>query len=270
MQMAISRLTALGFSNYEARAYTALLKDNPLSAYEIAKLSGIPSSKIYEVVRRLENKNTIQSIRGARTRLFIPVPPEEFIRMYRFSVEQNLKAVHNELRGIKVGIDTSYTWHMTSYEDLILRAKRMIGTAVNTILLLVWPQEFSRLEGNLEGSDARGVRISVVHYGTTSSRVGVVFPHPPDATVHEGNEVRGFTLVADSREALTCSIRGDRVNAIWSMNEAFVAMAADHIRHDIFLIKVMKRLAPEMQRSFGERFEKMLDLFSDEDIASGL
>ena len=43
MDTAISKLARLGFTNYEAKAYTALLKENPLTAYEIAKNSGIPS-----------------------------------------------------------------------------------------------------------------------------------------------------------------------------------------------------------------------------------
>jgi sugar-specific transcriptional regulator TrmB len=266
MQKAVSRLTALGFTDYEARAYTTLLKDSPLSAYEIAKFSGIPSSKIYEVVRRLENKNTIQSIRGARTRLFIPVPPEEFIRSYRISVEQHLNGIREELKGIRVGIDTSYTWHITGYEDLMLRAKRMTGTAENTLLMLVWPEEFGRLQSGLEGAEARGVRISAVHYGTCTSKVGIIFHHPPDETIQAQRGVRGLTIVADAKEALVCTIRDGRVNAIWSMNEAFVIMAEDYIRHDIFFLKTMKRFAPEMQKLFGSRFEKMLDLFSDENI----
>ena len=41
MKTAISKLAKLGFSNYEARAYTALLQDNPLTAYEIAKMANI-------------------------------------------------------------------------------------------------------------------------------------------------------------------------------------------------------------------------------------
>ena len=52
MKSAILRLTQLGFSEYEARTYTALLKENPLTAYEIAKFSEIPTSKIYVPVSR--------------------------------------------------------------------------------------------------------------------------------------------------------------------------------------------------------------------------
>jgi hypothetical protein len=35
-------LQQLGFSEYEARAYLALLQQNPLNGYELAKVSGLP------------------------------------------------------------------------------------------------------------------------------------------------------------------------------------------------------------------------------------
>jgi len=44
MQAIITKLSELGFSEYESKAYLALLHSNPSTAYEIAKESGIPTS----------------------------------------------------------------------------------------------------------------------------------------------------------------------------------------------------------------------------------
>ena len=46
----IERLMDLGFSEYEARTYPALLAIQPATAYEIAREAGIPTSKIYQVI----------------------------------------------------------------------------------------------------------------------------------------------------------------------------------------------------------------------------
>ena len=56
----ISRLIKIGFSEYEAKAYTGLLKTNPVSAYELSKISGIPSSKIYQVIAKLIERGVVQ------------------------------------------------------------------------------------------------------------------------------------------------------------------------------------------------------------------
>jgi len=38
----IEKLIALGFSEYEAKAYVALLRENPVTGYQLSKLSGVP------------------------------------------------------------------------------------------------------------------------------------------------------------------------------------------------------------------------------------
>ncbi|MBT4503944.1 MAG: TrmB family transcriptional regulator, partial [Gemmatimonadetes bacterium] len=47
-------------SDYEARAYASLMRCQPATAYELAKQAGIPSSKIYEAVKRLQAKGLAQ------------------------------------------------------------------------------------------------------------------------------------------------------------------------------------------------------------------
>ena len=51
----IALLLQLGFSEYEARAYLALLQRNPLNGYELAKVSGLPRANVYAVLQKLED-----------------------------------------------------------------------------------------------------------------------------------------------------------------------------------------------------------------------
>ena len=264
MKTAISKLARIGFSNYEARAYTALLQDNPLTAYEIAKNSGIPTSKVYEVIKKLEDRNTIQSIHAKRSRLYIPVSPDEFLENYKLSIEDSLKSIRNSLKGVKVGIDTNYTWHMKDYDDMILRVKRMLGTARETALLLVWPAEVSRLIEDLVEARERDLKIAVIHYGPTNMNVGQVYRHSVEDSVYAERELRGLTLITDSKEALIGKISETNADAIWSMNDTFVIMAEDYLRHDIYLIKTMMRFNPVLKEAFGERYQKMTDIYQDQ------
>ena len=73
------RLAHIGFSKYEAKAYVSLLSKNPVSAYELAKASGIPTSKIYEVLSRLSEKRAVSTLGDEGTKKYIPVEPDEFI-----------------------------------------------------------------------------------------------------------------------------------------------------------------------------------------------
>lgn len=56
---AATLLQQLGFGDYEARAYVALLQRSPLNGYELAKSSGIPRANIYAVLQKLEERNAV-------------------------------------------------------------------------------------------------------------------------------------------------------------------------------------------------------------------
>ena len=264
MDMAVDKLKQVGFSEYEAKAYIALLEENPLTAYEIGKNSGVPTSKIYEVIRKLENKGTVQSIHGERSRMFIPVPPDEFIQNFRVEIDGKLHAVRNELKDIRTGMDTSYTWNIRNYDGLLLKAKRMLDTARENILLSIWPDEIKLLTDSLREVSARNIKIAILHYGTPSVRIKQTYIHPIKEALFTEKGARGLTLVADSREALNARITSKRTEAIWSMNEGFVVLNENYIRHEIYQMKTMKRFEPLLRKEFGERYEKLLDIYNDE------
>jgi sugar-specific transcriptional regulator TrmB len=264
MQTAISKLQQLGFSEYEARAYTALVNENPLTAYEISKNTGIPSSKIYEVIRKLEFRHMIQSVHGERSKIFIPVPPDEFVQNFRSSTDDNLHAIQIELNSFRGGMNANYTWHINNYDTLLLKSKRMIDTARESILLLTWPEEMGALFDDLKKAKQRDVKIAVIHYGKTDFKIVQLYVHPLEDTIYAEKDIRGFTIVADSQEAINGKIARKNTEAIWSMNQGFVNMAEDYIRHDIYLMKIMKRFYPVLRKKFGDRYERLRNVYMDE------
>ena len=53
MKSTIAHLAEIGLSEYEAKVYLSLLRESPSTAYEIARLSGVPTSKVYAVLGKL-------------------------------------------------------------------------------------------------------------------------------------------------------------------------------------------------------------------------
>ncbi len=264
MNKAVTYLMHLGLSENEARAYTALLSENPLSAYEIAKKSGIPSSKIYEVMRKLQNRFMAQPIHGERSKGFVPLPPDEFISNYRSDMEESLETLNSELSDLKTGIDTTYTWHIREYDSLLIKARRMISTSESTLLLQLWSEEMIPLIEYMEKAEERGVKIAILHYGATNVKVGQVYKHPIEGSIFMEKDSRGFAMVADSKEAMLGKVSERNLDLIWSMNEGFVLMAEEYIRHDIYFIKTARRFAPLLKARFGDNFEKLRDVYSDD------
>lgn len=68
-------LEAAGLSQYEAKAYHALLIQPNLTATEISRLSAVPRSKVYDVLDNLINKGICTELVG-KVRKFKAVNPE--------------------------------------------------------------------------------------------------------------------------------------------------------------------------------------------------
>ena len=62
----LSAMTELGFTKSESKVYTALLKKQPATGYELAASSGVPRSAIYNILKKLESGGLINAIHVSR------------------------------------------------------------------------------------------------------------------------------------------------------------------------------------------------------------
>jgi sugar-specific transcriptional regulator TrmB len=259
-------LMQAGLSEYEAKAYAALLEKNPASAYETARSSGIPTSKVYEVVSKLTEKGIISALGGEGTKKYIPIEPGEFVEGLRVRNDATLTALEEGLASLEKGSDVSYIWNIEDPDYLMDRALKMIRESGDSLLLSLWREEMQALEGDLGEARQRGVKVAAVHFGMMGARVEGFFQHPIQDTIYAEKGGRGLVVVADSREALVGTISGDgRALGAVSGNSGFVTLAEDYIKHDIYIMKVVKRFDRELRARFGEEYELLRDVFTDEE-----
>lgn len=81
----------LGLTDYEHRAYCALLAEPGSTAYRIGRASGVPLSKVYDVMDRLVAKGAAQ-VSSAKPARYRPTPPDEMVRRAREEIEGRLSA----------------------------------------------------------------------------------------------------------------------------------------------------------------------------------
>jgi sugar-specific transcriptional regulator TrmB len=68
-------LRDLGLSEYEARAYRALLQTGPTTAKELSQVSDVPMGRIYDVLNSIEQYNLVRSQTASRPKKYIAVEP---------------------------------------------------------------------------------------------------------------------------------------------------------------------------------------------------
>ena len=87
-------LQAIGFTEYEARVYLALLEQHPATGYQLSRDAGIPRSMVYEALGRLETRGAVLSSVDKRATHYRPVPPDTLLD--RFAKEHSIRI--DELR----------------------------------------------------------------------------------------------------------------------------------------------------------------------------
>ncbi|WP_255170414.1 TrmB family transcriptional regulator [Natrononativus amylolyticus] len=71
----MASLRDLGLSEYEARAYRALLSTGPTTAKELSRASDVPMGRIYDVLNSIEQYNLVRSQTASRPKKYVAVEP---------------------------------------------------------------------------------------------------------------------------------------------------------------------------------------------------
>jgi sugar-specific transcriptional regulator TrmB len=72
----MASLRDLGLSEYEERAYRALLNTGPTTAKELSRASDVPMGRIYDVLNSIEQYNLVRSQTASRPKKYIAVEPD--------------------------------------------------------------------------------------------------------------------------------------------------------------------------------------------------
>jgi sugar-specific transcriptional regulator TrmB len=266
----VDKLKSFGLSEYEARAYLALLGAHPATAYEVAREAGIPTSKIYQAMDKLAGRHMVQTIIEGNKKRYIPIQPDEFVERQKQRIETSLKSLGSDLAQVKKPTGISYIWNVEEYRYLMEKAQRMIDEAKSEILISAWNEELAYLAQSLAAAEKLGVHLALVLFGKSPHSIGTVFHHPIEDTIYQEKGGRGITLIADSQEALAGTIH-DRtvVEGAWSMSRGFVILAEDYVKHDIYIMKIVSRFEDILTAKFGKNYRLLRDIFSDKEVRDG-
>lgn len=85
-------LQDLGLTDYEIKAYLALLDNSGSQASDVGRIAEVPVSKIYEVLANLEKKGWIESQQATRPARYYPKSPSTALQAVRIRMERELKS----------------------------------------------------------------------------------------------------------------------------------------------------------------------------------
>lgn len=260
-------LMELGLSEYEGRAYLALLEAGRASAYAVAQSAGLPTSKIYQAMQKLERREMVTQLAGSngRGKMYAAISAEKFVadtvsRQKRLG-DQLIAA----LAQVPKRVDHELIWNLDGWDEIEDRILNLIHDAKRSLLVAGWPEELSLLAGALQAAHKRECKIALVHYGTPKAAWPfMVYVHRQEKVIARERHGRTFCITTDGVTALIAHLPSEGVvSAALSANRTFVGVTEDFIRHDIYFLKVMKRFGAELIQRFGPDLRHLRDPFAD-------
>jgi HTH-type transcriptional regulator, sugar sensing transcriptional regulator len=206
------KLRTFGFSSYQAKTYLVLALRGVMTAIEVARHSGVPKSKVYEVLLALKERGMIEEYPGS-PRLYkarqLDSVLESLISEQESKLEQMRKAVV-ELKKISLQVEQrelkptkNVIWTVNGRKAFHEKVAEMINRASKDVLAI--SANFSRhpgMERAVHDAVARGVTLKGITNINDENLARVIF-YTRFATVrnYEG-EIPLMVVVVDDKECL--------------------------------------------------------------------
>jgi len=225
-------LKEFGLTEYEVKAYIALVESGPMPASQLSTTAAIPYSKIYEILGNLERKGWVESEQGRPSKYF-PKPPSTALESSRVRMENTLKssqtAVMSELQPLyeeKRVQERPDIWIVRGQNNILDRIKETLGKTRKELLVampIVPDSVISMATPLLSLMKSRGIKVSVMIPSLIGREVTKKLKGLADVRVRE--QMFGGGIISDSNEiilllgeepekGLTLAISSDHVGLV--------------------------------------------------------
>ena len=164
-------LENIGLTSYEIRSYTTLLKEGEINASEISEKSGVPYSKIYEVLGALEEKGWIGSDDSRPTKYFAKSPTTALETTKQSAENEFLKnqsVILTELTSLYEKSGTSEKpdiWVISGAMNIVAKIMELVENCRSEVLIAI-PQAGEEIVKQalpkLRQLNEKGVKITIL------------------------------------------------------------------------------------------------------------
>lgn len=238
MNTIIDHLQQLGFSEYETKAYIALLQQHPLNGYALAKGSGVPRANIYGVMQKLEDRGAVVAVDTSAGKMYSPVSPDDLIRQLSVRMRMLLLVAQRDLETFATPIKQTYVQNLQGDSQLLEHAQDLINMADNHLLLALWQPQASLLANVLAEAQMRAVAIQTLCCQACLQECGGCQGNIYRYRITPDQEANWLIVIRDESEMLVCTM-DVQATAIRTRQTGLIQMMTWYLRHSIALAAVL-------------------------------
>lgn len=243
MKKIIALLQEMGFSQYEAQVYLALLQQANVSGYELAKQSGVPASKIYSILNKLIVKEMVL-VTDSDPKKYVPLPPQEILSRMKGEYLHTFHKLEEKLEEIYIHeeISSDYIWNLSGRILIMRKVNEFIKEVKEHLYLSVWDEDVDEITAALQDAHQRGMNITIVHFGQKRLGLGNEYTHGREHQIRIERGGRRIALIIDDKKVILGHFPENAAsNAAWTENKGLVQLAKDYIIHDIYTIRIAEK-----------------------------
>ncbi|HZG73833.1 MAG TPA: helix-turn-helix domain-containing protein [Chondromyces sp.] len=231
-------LQKFGFSQYESKVFEVLASsEEPMDATSIVKYSGVPKSKVYEVLSRMIEKGMILDSVSEKKKLYtalpLPLVIEKLTTEFQDNVEQLKANTH------KRTFYDEHVWSLKVDSSIRAQSRQLIEEATKSIRVSAWKDDFIDYLPLLQEKEELGVHVEALVVGeleTTLSHIHTLVPAKEHQTLEQFR-----LIIVDDREVIFAGMENHSWQALKTASKPFIKFFIEFFYHDVALAKINEK-----------------------------
>lgn len=244
----VQRLKKLGFNEYEAKSYVSLVKQGPVSAYQVSKESGIPRARIYDVLNSLVEKGIVLREEINDTTRYSPLPVEIFLQKTQSEWQSTYSVISDSLRSLETSGKKMDNRVITikEYKTIINYCETLIKKAEKRIIISMWDDMYEVLKEELvriaEKVTVQGITLHV------ENPIGNIEIHRITPFTETPSTDHWFILSIDSKEMIYGPSIEERSVAFYTDDPVHIYLLEDYVWHDVLVNRLVRRSKDDLEK----------------------
>ncbi|MES9682398.1 TrmB family transcriptional regulator [Bacillus sp. AFS001701] len=241
MEDLVQQFKKLGFNEYEAKSYVSLVKQGPVTAYQVSKDSGIPRARIYDVLGNLVEKGIVLKEEINETTRYSPLPIDIFLQKAQSEWQSTYSVISDSLKDLESFGEKEDNRVITlkDYKTIINYCETLIKKAEKRIVISMWDEMYEVLKKELisstEKATIQGITLHV------ENPIGNLESHRITPFTETKSTDHWFILSIDSKEMIYGPSIEERSVAFYTNDPVHIYLLEDYIWHDVLVNRLVRR-----------------------------
>ncbi len=250
-------LQQLGFTEYEARAYAALVAGGELNGYALAKASGIPRANVYAVAGKLVARGAAVRVERTAGAAYVATAPKQLLRDIDADRRRALGDAREALSRLSRERHPPMVLNLRD-DEVLERAGQLIEASATSLRIALQPTEAAHLAAPLRAARERGVAITTLCLEGCEVECGGCLGDLHRCAMVSG-DARWLLVVSDDHAALLGYFTGSGITAIFTEQPLVVSLTAAYIQQSATLAILGSELAGRFEGLLSAESRRLLD-----------